>query len=113
MRMSINKIVKFDNRDNFKVAGVFEDFPKNSVLYGTKLLLPWKKFITAEFWLKNATTQWNFHSFQSFVQLADHIEIQKETEKIKNIVSVHKAATDQKEQALLFSDEQMAFIQQF
>src|SRR4029078_3820988 len=63
----------------------------------------WKKYITTEQWLKNAATQWNNHSWQAFVQVAAHIDMDKETEKIKNIVMVHKnAKTDGVEEAYLF-----------
>ena len=48
----INKTVKFDNKMDFKVAGVFKDFPHNTTLYDSKLFLPWKKYITTEDWLK-------------------------------------------------------------
>ena len=99
----INKMIKLDNKDNFKVAGVFEDFPRNTTLYDTKLFLPWKKYITTEQWLKDAATQWNNHSWQAFVQVADNINMDKETQKIKDVVMVHKnAKTDGREQAVLF-----------
>jgi ABC-type antimicrobial peptide transport system permease subunit len=99
----INKMVKLDNKDSYKVAGVFEDLPHNTSLYDTKLLLPWKKYITTEEWLKNAATQWNNHSWQAYAQVADNVNMDKETEKIKNVVMAHKvAATDGKEQAYLF-----------
>jgi ABC-type antimicrobial peptide transport system permease subunit len=99
----MNKMLRLDNKDNYKVAGIFEDLPRNTSLYETKLLLPWKKYITTEEWLKNAATQWNNHSWQAFVQVADNINMSKETEKIKDIVMVHKvAATDGREQAVLF-----------
>ena len=100
---AINKMIRLDNKDNYKVAGVFEDLPHNTTLYDTKLLLPWKKYITTEQWLKEAPTQWNNHSWQAFVQGADNINMDKETAKIKNLVMVHKvAATDGREQAVLF-----------
>jgi ABC-type antimicrobial peptide transport system permease subunit len=99
----INKMIRLDNKDNYKVAGVFEDLPHNTTLYETKLLLPWKKYITTEQWLKDAATQWNNHSWQAFVEVADNINMDKETEKIKNVVMVHKnAKTDGREQAVLF-----------
>jgi len=67
------------------------------------LLLPWKKYITTEQWLKDAATQWNNHSWQAFVQVADNVNMDKETEKIKNVVMVHKnVKTDGREQAVLF-----------
>jgi ABC-type antimicrobial peptide transport system permease subunit len=98
-----NKMIRLDNKDNYKVAGVFQDLPHNTTLYDTKLLLPWKKYITTEQWLKDAATQWNNHSWQAYVQVADNINMDKETEKIKNLVMVHKvAATDGREQAVLF-----------
>ena len=99
----INKIIKLDNKDNYKVAGVFEDLPHNTSLYDTKILLPWKKYITTEEWLKNAATQWNNHSWQAYVQVADNVNMAQETKKIKDIVMSHKvAATDGKEQAVIF-----------
>ncbi len=99
----INKTIRLDNKDNYKVAGVFEDLPHNTTLYDAKIFLPWKKYITTEQWLKDAATQWNNHSWQAYVQVADNIDMDKETEKIKNIVMAHKvAATDGKEQAVIF-----------
>jgi putative ABC transport system permease protein len=99
----VNKIIRLDNKDNYKVAGVFEDFPRNTTLYDTKIFLPWKKYITTEQWLKDAATQWNNHSWQAFVQVADNINMDKESGKIKDIVMVHKnEKTDGKEQAVLF-----------
>ena len=44
----INKMIRLDNKDNYKVAGVFEDLPHNTTLYDAKLFLPWKKYITTE-----------------------------------------------------------------
>jgi hypothetical protein len=100
---AMNKMIRLDNKDNYKVAGVFEDFPHNTTLNDTKLLLPWKKYITTEEWVKNAATQWNNHSWQAYVQVADNIDMDRETEKIKNVVMVHKnAKTDGLEQAVLF-----------
>jgi len=99
----INKLIRLDNKDSYKVAGVFEDFPHNTSLRDSKIFLPWKKYITTEEWLKNAATQWNNHSWQAFVEVADNINMDKETQKIKNVVMVHKnEKTDGKEQAVLF-----------
>jgi len=99
----VDKMIKLDNKENYKVAGVFSDFPENSNFRDTKLLLPWKKYITTEQWLKDAATQWNNHSWQAYVQVADHIDMDRETEKIKDVVMVHKnEKTDGREQAVLF-----------
>ena len=98
----INKTVKFDNKMDFKVAGVFEDFPRNTTLYDSKLFLPWKKYITTEDWLKNAATQWNNHSWQAFAEVNNNENIDKVSAKIKMASMVHKnAATDGKEELVL------------
>lgn len=110
----INEMIKLDNQDNYKIAGVFEDFPRNTTLSETKILLPWKKYLTTEQWLKDAATQWNNHSWQAFVQVAGHINMDKETEKIKNIVMVHKdAKTQGSEQAVLFPMDKWRLYSEF
>jgi putative ABC transport system permease protein len=99
----IEKMIKLDNRENYKVAGVFEDFPHNTTLNETKLLLSWNKYITTEQWLKDAATQWNNHSWQAFVQVANNIDMDKLSKKIKDVVMVHKdAKTEGREEAVLF-----------
>jgi ABC-type antimicrobial peptide transport system permease subunit len=99
----INRMIRLDNKENYKVQGVFEDFPHNTTLNDAKLFLPWKKYITTEQWLKDAATQWNNHSWQVFVQVADHIDMDKEAVKIKDVVMAHKnAATEGREQAAVF-----------
>ena len=99
----MGKTIRLDNNDNYTVGGVFRDFPENSTLYDSKYFLPWKKYITTEQWVKDAATHWNDHSWQCFAQLADNIDMDKETEKIKNVVMVHKnAKADGVEKAYLY-----------
>jgi len=99
----VDKMIRLDNKDNYKVTGVFEDLPRNTELYSAKIFLPWKKYITTEEWLKNAATQWNNHSWQAYVEVADNVDMDKVSAKIKNVVMVHKnEATEGKEEAVLF-----------
>ena len=110
----INKMVKLDNNESYRVAGVYEDLPNNASLYETKLLLPWKKYITTEEWLKNSATQWNNHSWQAFAQVADHVDMVMETQKIKDVVMAHKnEKTEGKEQAYLFPMDQWRLYSDF
>ncbi len=99
----LNKMIRLDNVDNYKVDGVFEDFPENTTLNGSKYFLPWEKYITTQNWLKESLTEWNNHSWQCFVQMADNIDMDKVSGKIKNIVMAHKdAKTEGVEQAYIF-----------
>ncbi len=99
---AVNKTVRFDNKNDFKIAGVFEDFPHNTTLYDAKFFLPWKKYITTEGWFKDAQTQWNNHSWQAFVEVNKNGNISKISDKIKMASMVHKnAATEGKEELVL------------
>ena len=111
---AIGKTIKLDNKDNYKVGGVFRDFPNNNpmaassgsfpTLHDAKYFLPWKKYITNEQWVKDAVADWNNRSWQCFVQLADNVDMDKEREKIKNVVMAHKnAKTDGVESTYLYA----------
>ena len=110
----INKTVKFDNKADYKVAGVFEDLPRNTTLYETRLLMPWSKYITTENWLKEAAAQWNNHSWQAYVQVSGNADIDKVSEKIKNASMIHKnLATDGKEELVLQPMEKWRLYSEF
>ncbi|MEO8416153.1 MAG: ABC transporter permease, partial [Ginsengibacter sp.] len=98
---AINKTVKFDSKDNYKVAGIFDDLPHNTTLYESKLFLPWKKYMTTEQSMKDVTADWNNHGWQAFVQINNKIDIDKETEKIKNVSMAHKIATTEGKESLV------------
>jgi ABC-type antimicrobial peptide transport system permease subunit len=98
----INKVIKLDNKESYKVTGVYEDLPRNSTLYKTQILLSWEKYATSEPWMKDAMTRWGNHSFQAFVELADKADFGKTTAKIKNASMVHlKESEDGKEELVL------------
>ena len=99
----LNKMIRLDNNDNYKVTGIFEDFPENTSITDSKYFLPWKKYITTQNWLRESATEWNNHSWQCYVQMADNIDMDKVSGKIKNIVMAHKdAKTEGVEQAYIF-----------
>jgi ABC-type antimicrobial peptide transport system permease subunit len=88
----LNKIVKLDNVDNkvdLTVAGVYEDLPRNTTFYDTKFFASWEKYVNTESWLKESQTRWDIPSVQLFVQMNDHVDFAKTTEKIKYIPRQH------------------------
>src|SRR4029077_15255781 len=93
----IGKILKFDNKDNVKVAGVYEDLPYNTTLYDTKYLLAWDKYITYNDLQKFQTIWWN-NSFRLFVQINDHANFDKITAKIKDTYQHYLTGTKQEVQ---------------
>ncbi|MDQ4141576.1 MAG: ABC transporter permease, partial [Bacteroidota bacterium] len=81
----INKIVKLDNKVSVKVAGVYEDLPKNTKLAEVSFVLPWNLYLTLEPWLKDHNDPWNNNMVQVFAQLNPNVDVHKASEKIKNI----------------------------
>jgi putative ABC transport system permease protein len=81
----IDKIVRLDNEQEMKIAGVYADLPRNTTFYGTRILLPWD--IKGN-WMKTQT-DWDNHCTQLFVQLNDHADFDKTNAKIKNVPTSH------------------------
>ncbi|ULC59198.1 ABC transporter permease [Flaviramulus sp. BrNp1-15] len=88
----IGKMVEVNNTDNMIVTSVFEDFPNNTSMSTVKFLMPWKKYITIQEWIRNAADSWGNNSFQMFVQIANGTNMKGVTEKI--IDSKKKANED-------------------
>ena len=77
----INKIIRLDNRQDLKVAGVYEDLPHNTTFYEAKLLLPWDN---KDNWLKGQK-DWDNHCGELYVELSDKVDIDKATAKIRSV----------------------------
>jgi putative ABC transport system permease protein len=73
----MNKVIKLNNRDNIKVAGVYEDLPQNTDFKNLKLLKSWVMYEQTNSWVKGAAQAWGNHSFQIFAQLNDGKSILK------------------------------------
>ena len=107
----IDKTVRLDNKADMKIVGVYEDIPRSSTFYETKILLPWDKYVTLEPWLKEAPTQWGNHSWQTFVQVNENVEFDKVTAKIKDIPKQH--VKEGKEEVLLHPMRQWHLFREF
>ena len=98
----INKVIRIDNQDNYKVSGVYEDLPHNTTLNGAKIFLSWDKYVSMIDWVKASMQHWDDHSFQCYVQLNDNVDFNKETAKIKMASMAHlNEASDGKEELVL------------
>lgn len=99
---ALNKTIRIDNKFDLKVAGVYEDLPRNTSFYDMKILMAWDKYVAGEPWMKNAMTQWGNHSFQAFIQINDHGNMARISEKIKKASMIHlNAAQDGVEELVL------------
>lgn len=88
---AMGKLMKINNNMDAEVTGVYEDLPKSSSLHDLAFIAPWELFVSAQDWVRNARAEsnWSMASFQLFVQLAAHANMQEVSEKIKMIPFNH------------------------
>ncbi len=104
---ALNKSVKFDNKLEMKVGGVYEDLPRNTVFYDIKILLPWTN---KDNW-RRTQTSWNNHCTRLFIQLATNADFDKTTAKIKNLPIPH--IKEWKEELLLHPADKLHLYTEF
>ena len=79
----IGKNIRVDGQYDMMVSSIYEDIPFNNSFNDTKFIMPWKKYITTQEWIKNAADYWDNNSFQMFVQIVDNTTMEKVTSTIK------------------------------
>jgi len=80
---ALDKILKLDD-NNLKVIGVYNDLPFNSTFKNVQFIAPWSLYSKSEE-IANGMTNWGQNSFQIFVQISDHANMDLVSEKIKDI----------------------------
>ena len=85
----LGKIVKFDNKADLSVTGVFKDFQNNSDFDEVSFLVPWSYYLADQEWIKNSVNLWDNNSWQCFVQMDEKADIDLTNDKIKDII-LHK-----------------------
>jgi len=79
----VGKMVKIDNEKEVTISGVFEDFPKNSDLYGFQFARPWEAYLQSNPWVKEQG--WQNHFFQIYVQIQPTTNFQRVDATIKEL----------------------------
>lgn len=85
----INKTIKVDNKNYFKVTGIYEDLPYSTEFRDVKFLLPWSFFVKTEPWVKRSETNWGNNSFLLLVQIAPQTNFDRISGKIENVKARH------------------------
>jgi ABC-type antimicrobial peptide transport system permease subunit len=81
----MDKLIKIDNDQQVKVSGVYDDLPYNSDFSNTRFIASWKLYIDNLQWGFKESDPWRSNMFQAFVQVSDHGDMQKISEKIKDV----------------------------
>lgn len=81
----MGKTIRINNKTDLKVAGVYEDIPRNATFYDTNILMAWDKYVADQKWVQSSQTEWENHSFQLFVEKAPGADFDAMTNKLQNI----------------------------
>ncbi|MCU0341729.1 MAG: ABC transporter permease, partial [Spirosomaceae bacterium] len=84
----IGKTLRMDNKVDFQVTGVFQDFPKNSEFFGIHVIAPFSNYISL-YQLKNNLTQWGSNSFACFILLNQNASFEQAQAKIFKVFDPH------------------------
>jgi len=95
----VGQLIKFDDTASLKVTGVYEDLPRNTTLNDLEFIVPWALQARA---IKNNAHNWGNNGWQVYVQLADNVDMEKASAKIKNAILDKADNGDQRFKPALF-----------
>jgi putative ABC transport system permease protein len=97
----MNKVIRLDNKDGFKVSGVYEDLPHNTTLHDVAFIGPWEYYIHSP-GNERSLTDWGDNSLFMYAQIADHADMVKISAKIKDIKLNNMSKEDRKFKPVIF-----------
>jgi len=96
----LNRVIQIDNKQEAKVAGVYEDLPYNTTLHNLEFFASWDLYMAAE-WPEGPSTDWNDNFLMLYAQLAPNAVLTEVSEKIKNAKVDHLADKSMKPEIFL------------
>ncbi|WP_077924363.1 ABC transporter permease [Spirosoma sp. 209] len=81
----LNKLIRLDNKQTVKVAGVYQDFPANNTFSDVTFLVPWAFFAANDDGAKRDKDEWDSNSYQIFAQLKPGADVGQVSAKIRDI----------------------------
>ncbi|MEO6981467.1 MAG: ABC transporter permease [Mucilaginibacter sp.] len=79
----MGKVLKLNNLENLKVAGVYADMPENTTLAGLAFIGCWDRYYT-DYRLSEMREPWGPGKVNLYVQLADNADLEKVSLKIRD-----------------------------
>ena len=81
----LNQVILINNKNEFKIIGVYEDPPNNSTFYNVHYLAPWAAYLSNDDWAKKSISAWDENSWPIYVELNEHADFSKVSALIKDI----------------------------
>jgi len=107
----LNRTIRIDSNIEVKVAGIYQDLPKNTTFNYVRFLLPWDKRVSTNSWVKESSTLWGRHAGRLIIELKENSEADKITAKIKDLPK--KYIKEGKEEILLYPMEKWHLYNEF
>ena len=97
----VNKVIRLDSKDVFKVAGVYEDLPQNTTLHDLAFVGAFDYYVHSP-GNERSLTDWGNNSLFVYVQMADNADMATVSAKIKDIKLNNMSAEDKKYKPVIF-----------
>jgi putative ABC transport system permease protein len=97
----VNKVIKLDDKDAFKVTGVYQDLPANTTLHDIAFIGPWEYYIHSP-GNERSLTDWGDNSLFMYVQIADNPDMAKVSARIHDVKLSKMSKEDKKYNPILF-----------
>lgn len=100
----MGKTINIDGKADVRITGVYEDLPFNTEFRDLTFIAPWELFVSTQPWVKRSRdeNQWGNNSFQLFVQIADNVDMETVSSRIKDSKWNNVDAEDKKYKAEMF-----------
>jgi putative ABC transport system permease protein len=98
----MGKTITLTKEEVFQVQGVYKDLPRNSIFSRVEYLMPFEAYTISRPWMKTQQNPWGNNSCLTYVQLADHADIDKVTAKIKDVRLNHLREDEKRLKPALF-----------
>jgi ABC-type antimicrobial peptide transport system permease subunit len=97
----VNKVIRMDDKDVFKVAGVYDDLPQNTTFHELAFIGAFDYYIHAP-GNERSLTDWGDNSLFMYVQMADHADMASVSAKIRDIKLNNISVEDRKFKPVIF-----------
>jgi len=98
----MNQIIQFDNNNNLKVVGVYENPPNNSFTSDIDYVMSWQLKLNTNGWIPTMQNPWGSNGFRVFVELNEHANMDQVSAKIKDVKLNHVSSDERKFKPALF-----------
>ncbi len=83
---ALGKSIVSNNEHTMEVTGVYKDIPNNNSFANLEFLMPFKHWMNARWgWLDNQNTNWDYNSFDLFVELSDTADLGAVNARVENV----------------------------